>query len=393
MSGEIEALGGLATGVLIASSVDDPLAEDGAMQAKCQNCGSPLSGRFCHACGQPGHVHRSVIHMLEEFLHGILHFDTKAWRTLPMLAFRPGKLTRDYVYGHRARYISPLALFLFTIFLMFFAFSFMHPLDNANVNLNVGSTTVAEAQQDVNEARADLATARKELANEEAELARIEKDPAAGPGEAGGQIGAIAGAKAAFRSAERLLDRREAALKEVKAKPVDKKRVTVKTETWQDKVREAAENGDIEIGFSAAIEKKALAALQNPDLVLYKIQQKAYKLSFLLIPMSLPFIWILFFWKRNVKMYDHIVFVLYSLSFMSLLFVMVSFLNLAGVPLGGWVTFSLFIISIAHMYVQLKGAYALRKRSAIWRTLALGVSALIVLLIFATLIATMGLID
>ncbi len=391
MSGEIEALGGLATGALIASAVDDPLVEDGAMRAKCQNCGAALSGRFCHGCGQPGHVHRSVIHMLEEFIHGILHFDTKAWRTLPMLAFRPGKLTRDYVYGHRARYISPLALFLFTIFLMFFAFSFMHPLDNVNVNNS--KTTVAEAQQDVEEARAELATARKELAKEEAELARIKNDPDAGPGESGGQRGAIAGSKAALRAAERLVDRREATLKDIKAKPADKKGVTAKKETWQDNVREAATNGDIEIGFSADLEKKVRAALQNPDLVLYKIQQKAYKLSFLLIPMSLPFIWILFFWKRDVKIYDHIVFVLYSLSFMSLMFVLMSLIGLAGVSFEGWLGFALIFIVIAHMYVQLKGAYALRKRSAIWRTLALIVSAFLVLVLFGTLVATLGLID
>ena len=36
-----------------------------------------------------------------------------------MLAFHPGALTRRYIAGERARFVSPLALFLFSVFLMF----------------------------------------------------------------------------------------------------------------------------------------------------------------------------------------------------------------------------------------------------------------------------------
>ena len=37
-----------------------------------------------------------------------------------MLLFRPGKLIRSYIDGHRARYVAPVPLFLMVIFLMFF---------------------------------------------------------------------------------------------------------------------------------------------------------------------------------------------------------------------------------------------------------------------------------
>ena len=36
-----------------------------------------------------------------------------------MLAWRPGELTRRYIDGERARFVSPIALFLFSVFLMF----------------------------------------------------------------------------------------------------------------------------------------------------------------------------------------------------------------------------------------------------------------------------------
>jgi hypothetical protein len=49
----------------------------------------------------------------------VFHFEGKIFRTLPMLVFRPGALTRRYIAGERARFVSPLALFLFTVFAMF----------------------------------------------------------------------------------------------------------------------------------------------------------------------------------------------------------------------------------------------------------------------------------
>ena len=49
----------------------------------------------------------------------MFHFEGKVWRTLPMLVAHPGSLTRRYIDGERARFVSPLALFLFFVFLMF----------------------------------------------------------------------------------------------------------------------------------------------------------------------------------------------------------------------------------------------------------------------------------
>jgi hypothetical protein len=79
----------------------------------CANCGTPLTGAYCHACGQSAHIHRSLLHMAEELLHGLLHFGNQSWRTIPALIFKPGQLTRNYIQGQRTRYVSPLALFRF----------------------------------------------------------------------------------------------------------------------------------------------------------------------------------------------------------------------------------------------------------------------------------------
>jgi hypothetical protein len=85
----------------------------------CANCQTALAGPYCHACGQQGHLHGRLGHLLEEFAEGIAHLDGRLWRTLPLLAFRPGTLSRRWREGHRVRFVAPMHVFLFAVFLLF----------------------------------------------------------------------------------------------------------------------------------------------------------------------------------------------------------------------------------------------------------------------------------
>src|SRR6476469_9549469 len=116
--GEFEAIGDAVTGGLLARAVE-PGAGGHTHEKNCFNCGTPLTGPYCSACGQKAHVHRSVRGFLQDFVQGLFNFEGKIWRTLPMLALRPGELTRRYIAGERARFVSPVALYLLTVFLMF----------------------------------------------------------------------------------------------------------------------------------------------------------------------------------------------------------------------------------------------------------------------------------
>src|SRR5690349_22306240 len=73
-------------------------------------------------------------------------------------------------------------------------------------------------------------------------------------------------------------------------------------------------------------------ARDNPDLVSMRVQDAASKYSWLLIPFSVPFMWLLFPLRRRFNTYDHTVFVTYSLSFMMLLVVVGGLLVEAGMP-------------------------------------------------------------
>ena len=124
MVGEFEAVADAVTGAVLGRAVEPKAGEtaDGhTREANCLNCGTPLSGPYCHQCGQHAHVHRTITAFFHDFAHGVLHFEGKIWRTLPELALHPGRLTRRYIEGERAKFVSPMALFLFSIFFMFFA--------------------------------------------------------------------------------------------------------------------------------------------------------------------------------------------------------------------------------------------------------------------------------
>jgi hypothetical protein len=82
--------------------------------ASCSNCGATLAGEFCHACGQKRFVEsdRRFGHLLHQFLASATDLDGRFWRTLRALLFQPGLLSREYFDGRRARWISPVSLFL-----------------------------------------------------------------------------------------------------------------------------------------------------------------------------------------------------------------------------------------------------------------------------------------
>jgi hypothetical protein len=92
-----------------------PAAAD-APADTCLNCGEPFGPsrpRFCPACGQETNIRPPRIgEFLQQF--GGAYFSTEGamWRTLTLLLFKPGELTRQYLSGRRKHYVLPLRLYL-----------------------------------------------------------------------------------------------------------------------------------------------------------------------------------------------------------------------------------------------------------------------------------------
>jgi hypothetical protein len=129
---------------------------------------------------------------------------------------------------------------------------------------------------------------------------------------------------------------------------------------------------------------------KNPSLMLYKLQSSSYKFSWLLIPLSLPFLWLLFAWRREYKLYDHTVFITYSIAFMSLFFIAVTVIAASGLG-GGWLGLAAFVVPFVHITRQLKQAYALRWRWAVLRAVVLSGFIWVVLVLFALVLLALGL--
>ena len=100
------------------------LAERGARPAKCSNCGVPLIGPYCAACGQERDTHRrSVMGLVHDFVGDIASFDSRILRTTKALLFQPGELPRAFREGRTRRYVPALRLYFFVSLVFFLILS------------------------------------------------------------------------------------------------------------------------------------------------------------------------------------------------------------------------------------------------------------------------------
>jgi Protein of unknown function (DUF3667) len=82
----------------------------------CPNCGHALAQpqpKFCSACGQETRVQAPTLReFAQQFGGAYLATEGALWRTLKLLLFKPGELTRQYLAGRRKHYVLPLRLYL-----------------------------------------------------------------------------------------------------------------------------------------------------------------------------------------------------------------------------------------------------------------------------------------
>lgn len=344
MVGNLEAIGDAVTGAVVGRALEPDAGSATAghsHETHCLNCGTELNGAFCHRCGQQAHVHKTLTAFFHDLAHGVFHLEGKLWNTIPMLAWHPGELTRRYIHGQRARFVSPIALFLFCVFLMFGV---------VGLTSNTGSAMKQAS-----------ANAAQELRKDQQKLAILtdQRSTATGP--------------VAARLDEKIGDLKGdmAALEAVKEGRVD---ASVRfTDSFLG-------------GLGNAVGGQLNEAAKNPELLFYKLKTNAYKFSWALIPISVPFVWLLFPFNRRFRLYDHTVFVTYSLCFMMLLLAASSAIGLVSQSLAGLAWF----VPPVHMYRQLRGAYGVSKSGAVWRTALLSMFAFIAISLFASFLVMVG---
>ncbi|MBH0113900.1 DUF3667 domain-containing protein [Novosphingobium sp. YJ-S2-02] len=351
MSDLVDGIGTMAEGALVGAAIEGGRPDDTGHthETECLNCGTHLVGSHCHACGQHAHVHRTIGALFHDILHGVLHFEGRTWATLPMLAWKPGQLTRRYVDGQRVAFVSPMALFLFSIFVMFAVLQIM----GISPPVRTGETSTAEH---IAASEERLVEKRKDLL---ADLAADDMDPA----ESAEKRQALATTEenlAGLRALPAFMREKDAGTEQMHS---GWKRLDKGIGKWRD----------------------------NPGLMLYKLQTTAYKFSWLLIPLSVPFVALLFLWRRRFGLYDHAVFVTYSLAFMTMLGIVATIIGALGVA-SETLLLGCTAIACVHIYRHLQGTYELSAGSTLWRTVVLLCLIQIVLGLFATALVFLGLV-
>ena len=95
--------------------------DSGATRGICPNCATEADGAFCAACGQQqGHELPTLWGWFRETLDELFFVNGRVPRTVRLLFWPPGALTEAWWNGRRARYVSPLRLYLLAAVPFFF---------------------------------------------------------------------------------------------------------------------------------------------------------------------------------------------------------------------------------------------------------------------------------
>lgn len=319
----------------------------------CLNCGALLAGEFCHDCGQSAlSIRRPFWSLVGESLETFFSIDGRIARTLPDLMLRPGRMTRAYLDGKRARFIPAFRLYVLAS-LIFFV---LMPLITGQVTVNFnGSPSMEEARAEVEKSfaegeitEAEYQQALKVLEDVDAAwksgIPGLVPEPPAAPGE---------------------------------APPADAEPTA--EEEWAGFVPQSAIDAAREAGEAGNEEAAEFAdVMEDPARLARQTQEWIPRLMFVLLPVYALLLALTYLWRRKFLFFDHLI---VSLHFHSALFFAMSVGFLVSLLIGaGWVMLALLIYSNWYLYRLHRVVYGRSGYSSVLRTITLDVIYLFVLL-------------
>ena len=128
-----------------------------AKQGVCANCDAELSGRFCSVCGQREEPRVPTIGAVaSEITNELFGIESKLWRSIGLLLFWPGRLTRVYLSGKRQKYMSPVRLYLLFSLATFSSFTFLNCYGDVAIGFAAEPPSVEQIEQANNDATSAL---------------------------------------------------------------------------------------------------------------------------------------------------------------------------------------------------------------------------------------------
>lgn len=122
----------------------------------CLNCGTPLQDLYCSHCGQKDIPRRQTMReLIENFIGSFYSFESKFFRTVRYLLFKPGFLPKEYTAGKRESYYHPARAYVFISFVFFLLF-FSLPDGDDEDNKPMTKTDQVEFNRGMDEMRKGL---------------------------------------------------------------------------------------------------------------------------------------------------------------------------------------------------------------------------------------------
>ena len=134
-------------------------------ELRCHNCKAPLTGPFCHICGQRDNdLRRPIWTFFRELMDAIFDTDSKIIKTILLLVLVPGGLSRAFMEGRRARFLPPFRLYVVLLFVFFSTISLANVLI---LDIQVQPKAEMVAAREAADAERELERAVREIAQGE----------------------------------------------------------------------------------------------------------------------------------------------------------------------------------------------------------------------------------
>ncbi len=365
----------------------------------CPHCHSALRGPYCHVCGQDTRsLRRPLWTLFAEGFEGLFGFDGRIWHTLVPLMLRPGYVTRRYLAGIRQPYISPVRLFLAASLVLFLAV--LLASHGGQGMIQAGQEAARPQAQDpekIAQAQKVIKQAREELENTPyaPSGSAVLDQAAAAVGRQGG--GTVKGNKAVFGQTlvcavrkwmlpEELGETCTALLDKTASETRPAQKTSANNGPAQDVTVPVEVNGHkppVPLEARRRFVDNLQKAVSSPEDYQQALNRWAPRLAFLLAPAYGLLLAAVFFWRRDLYLYDHMV---TALHFQSFVFLFIALLIPVGLVFGPQIAGPVFLLwSNAYLYLVLRRIYHASRLGAVLRILMLD-SGYLVLLALAFLI-------
>jgi len=341
-------------------------------QGVCANCTADLHGPVCHNCGQVDDAyHRPVRGLLGEMIEGLTALDGRVARTLPTLLLRPGRVTRAYLKGARARFMPPFRLYIIASLIFFLLLPALDAaLDPQGVELG-GPDARAEI-----EAMVDSGEMSRDEADEAlAVLERIgvaqpplNEDAAADEPDAG----AVAPG-AGYVPDDAALD--GVAIGTINGMPTNPD--SIRRFFTPEDFGEQAPQTIWPLTLRRHVGERFAGVQADPGGWLERAAEWVPRIMFVMVPVYALLLSLVYAWRRSFFFYDHLI---VSLHFHSALFLTGALLMIASGLIGpGLAWLAALIYANAYLYRLHRVVYARGRVTSALRTLSLDVLYLFVL--------------